>query len=602
MVNIITNYECNKDCNFCFQKGISSGSMMNLKDFRKVIGWVDQFRFFQIKDQRKVSLMGGEPTLNPDLSEMIQYLKKQDVKAIIFTNFLFRKDKLKLFDPNVVQGFVGTYNPSSSYRKREYERMEENISELKKRGFSVKLSYNITEENLDYTYILDACERHGLDAVRFSTAFPNPDFDNEYMNPEKLWKAGPVINRFVREAVKRNIKPYLDCTIPLCILGSENDILFFFKHVHMGSQICKSTADINPDLSMSYCMPLHQKVHVPRIFEFEQMKDINNHFEEMNKESRNHTYLFEDCIDCKYRIRKLCQGGCLALKRKFHFSVSSPKEQKTYNIETWGGIGDGLMTTPVFKSLKERNPNCHVNVLANKNHAPLLENNPYIDTISISPDRSSVEGAEKVLKTDYGKLKPSLRQGHAIDIIAGMLGVELKDKRPDIFLRAEEEEAAKNMMNQYENPIIMQITSKASKNQNWSKNKWKLLVRSMPDYAFIQVGSLSEEKIEGAVDLRGKTGIRESIAMLKYAKAFVGVVSFMAHATVAVNKPSVILFGPSDPDTWGYEQNINLHKKLECSPCIDTLGNGPCLHDNRCMADITVEEVKDSLLTLTKDL
>lgn len=602
MVNIITNYECNESCSFCFQKGIKSESMMNIDSFNKIIAWIDQFKFFQEKDRRVVSLIGGEPTLNPNLEKMIFYLKNRYINAIVFTNFVFNKKKIDLFDPKVVKGFVGTYNPPNFYRKGEYEQVEENIIELRKKGFEVKLSYNITKDNLDFRYILDACERHGLKTVRFSTAFPNPKFDNNYLNFEELKEVGSLIDTFVRESVKRGIKPYLDCTIPLCILGSEKNILFFFKHVDMSSQICKSTADINPDLSMYYCMPLAEKVAVKQIYEYEYMKDINDYFERINSESRNNIMTFKECEDCKYRIRNLCQGGCLALKRKFHYTIKN-EGGKTYYLKTWGGIGDGLMTIPVFKALKERNPNAEIRVLANKNHASLLVNNPYIDFLSISPDESAIKDADEVIETNYGRLKPSINyQKHAIDIIAEIVGLELKNKDIDIFLTKEEDEKAEKFMSEYEKPIVIQVTSKASSNQNWSIKKWNELVKLMPEFTFIQFGSETEEKIEGTVDLRGTTSIRESIALLKHSTCFVGIVSFLAHATSAVNKKSVVLFGPSNPTTWGYEHNINIYKNLECAPCIDTLGKDKCPNKKECMESITVTEVKQAILEITKSL
>lgn len=53
-------------------------------------------------------------------------------------------------------------------------------------------------------------------------------------------------------------------------------------------------------------------------------------------------------------------------------------------------IGDVLLTTPVFKALKENFPDSFVATLVNKGTEDVLENNPYLDEI-ITYDRSIKE-------------------------------------------------------------------------------------------------------------------------------------------------------------------------------------------------------------------
>jgi len=44
-------------------------------------------------------------------------------------------------------------------------------------------------------------------------------------------------------------------------------------------------------------------------------------------------------------------------------------------------IGDVLLTTPVFKALKENFPQAHISALVNKGTEAVVENNPFIDQI-----------------------------------------------------------------------------------------------------------------------------------------------------------------------------------------------------------------------------
>ncbi len=600
------NYECNKSCNFCFQKGVKFDSMMSFEDFRKVIEWLDQLEFFQKAESRKISLIGGEPTLHPKLKDMIQLLKEKNIKATIFSNFVFNEKKLELFDKAVVKGFVGTYNPNSWYKKSEYELMEKNIAELKRRGFDVKFSYNITKGNLDYNYILEACERYGLNNLRFSTAFPNPNYNNNYLNFEDLKKVGKNITSFIREAVAKGITLDLDCTIPLCVLGDEKDILFFLKHVNAANLICKSAIDINPDLSMYYCLPRAKDVNIKNVFDFNNLREINEIFNEKNNKEKNEFYTFPECKSCKYRIRNVCQGGCLSLKKKFSYTVtkklmSKNHKKKLIGIRTWGGIGDGLLVTPALKALKQKYPNSEIRVVCNDNHKEIFENNPSIDFLSVSPDESAIKDVKQIYETNYGKLKPSINyKKHATEIIADLLEVQLKNKKLQVFLTEKEEEKAKKILSKYKNPITMHITSKCSKNQEWFVDRWEKLAKNMFEYDFIQLGSKDDPLVKGVIDMRGKTTVREAIALVKHSKCFVGVDSFLGHAPNITGTPGVVLFGPSNPIVWGYDENINIYKDLKCAPCIDVLGGKKCQYKSRCMRKISEKEVTNAIRNQTE--
>ncbi len=126
--------------------------------------------------------------------------------------------------------------------------------------------------------------------------------------------------------------------------------------------------------------------------------------------------------------------------------------------------------------------------------------------------------------------------------------------------------------------------------------KWKELVRQLQDYTFIQLGHKDEPHVEGALDWRGKIGLREGFCMLKYSTSFVGIDSSFAHATNAFGLPGVVLFGDTSPVYWGHDNNINIYKNVFCSPCYDYSWGDPCPLGHECMNQITVDEVKLALI------
>ncbi|WP_169191452.1 MULTISPECIES: glycosyltransferase family 9 protein [Chitinophaga] len=182
------------------------------------------------------------------------------------------------------------------------------------------------------------------------------------------------------------------------------------------------------------------------------------------------------------------------------------------------------------------------------------------------------------------------------EIIADLYNVTLTDKKVQIYLSDEEDRNAQKRIAAYKNPIVMHITSRTTSNQEWQIHNWNELVASMPEYTFLQVGLEDEKPVKNAVDLRGKTSIRETFGLIKYARSFAGVNSIYSHATNAFDTPGVVVWGPAQPTIWGHENNINIYKAVRCSPCLDLILGHPCPYDKRCMSNISVDEVRTALL------
>ena len=105
----------------------------------------------------------------------------------------------------------------------------------------------------------------------------------------------------------------------------------------------------------------------------------------------------------------------------------------------------------------------------------------------------------------------------------------------------------------------------------------------------IQIGAASDPKLEGAMDLRGKTTIRQSAAILANALVYIGLEGFLMHLARAVDCRSVIIYGGRlKPSQIGYVANKNLYTQVRCAPC--WLRN-PCDFDRKCMDMITPPQV-----------
>lgn len=128
------------------------------------------------------------------------------------------------------------------------------------------------------------------------------------------------------------------------------------------------------------------------------------------------------------------------------------------------------------------------------------------------------------------------------------------------------------------------------KNKDWLVERYQAVADALGGRArIIQLGLASDPPIRNALDLRGKTTLRESAAILANARLFVGQVGFLMHLARAVECRSVIVYGGrEDPAITGYIANENVVGKTACSPC---LFRNRCDYDRECMKMVSVEMV-----------
>lgn len=109
----------------------------------------------------------------------------------------------------------------------------------------------------------------------------------------------------------------------------------------------------------------------------------------------------------------------------------------------------------------------------------------------------------------------------------------------------------------------------AMKNKEWFPDRLQSVVDALSgEYTLIQLGSAKDPLLDSCLDLRGKTSIRESAAIIANSAIFLGQVGFLMHLTRAVDRPAVIIYGGRElPWQSGYSCNTNLTTHLPCSPC-----------------------------------
>ncbi|MDH5201680.1 MAG: radical SAM protein [Nitrospirota bacterium] len=72
--------KCNFNCTFCFNRGISSDTEVNLKDFERIVSVASD------GGVEEIDMLGGEPTLHSGFSQITDILYTNKLKTTISTN------------------------------------------------------------------------------------------------------------------------------------------------------------------------------------------------------------------------------------------------------------------------------------------------------------------------------------------------------------------------------------------------------------------------------------------------------------------------------------------------------------------------------------
>ncbi len=271
-----------------------------------------------------------------------------------------------------------------------------------------------------------------------------------------------------------------------------------------------------------------------------------------------------------------------------------------------GAIGDFVLTLPAIRLLRENFPGAHLEILGYKHIVALAEGRFYADaTRSIEYgglSRFFIPGAElpedlveyfagfqQIVSYLYdpdrlfeGNLRragvrhflhgsPKLNDSaHAAQQLAQpleSLALYLDEKAPVLFpSEADRLFAAAFIQRAFsgrEDPFIALHPGSGGERKNWPVAQWaalgETLFRLAPAARVLLVGGeadraqlahLSQAWRDRAIGLAVDLPLPELAAILQRASLFLGHDSGISHIAAAAGAPSLLLFGPTDPDIW----------------------------------------------------
>jgi len=203
----------------------------------------------------------------------------------------------------------------------------------------------------------------------------------------------------------------------------------------------------------------------------------------------------------------------------------------------------------------------------------------------------------------------------------GIKNLPFPDKQPEIFLREEEKEKVESFLNK--NKIsegtlkVVLHAGAGNKLRMWEEENFVHLIKKISEKyntVFFLIGGSEEKKMYEEIirkssgnvyNLAEKLNIRDTAALIEKSSIFIGNDSSMGHLASCFDTPSIILFGPTNPERCKpYNKNLKvIYHKFPCSPCLQIKCKiTKSKINSECMSKIKVEEVMDIFAKMVKDI
>jgi len=302
-----------------------------------------------------------------------------------------------------------------------------------------------------------------------------------------------------------------------------------------------------------------------------------------------------------------------------------------------GGIGKNIMGTAVVRALKKQFPDKDIIVVAG--YPDVFMNNPNVKKVfnfnnplyfyeDYVNDASCVLKCEPYVNYDYIN-----GNKHLVTVWCEMLGIKIDGIEPDLYFTPNELKAAEMYVNKITNnkkkdlvflqwiggktpqdksPEQLQACLASMYRRSLTQNIAQSLVDKLKnlDYVVGVVGHENFPELNNAEKIAFP--LRNTLALLKYGRSFIGIDSFLQHACAAkqIDVKGLVTWGGTNPAKLGYDKHANYVIEPQCnnpmchrpnSYLFDTQTNGnmwDCQHGDACMKAFNSSEIMDKFETI----
>lgn len=311
MANIALLNYCNLKCPYCFANEYieENKQLITMEQLDYIL------EFLSRSNQSRIGLIGGEPTIHPQIEEIINrvinYCKEHKTHWTIFSNGIELYKIIPFLEQN--GSCLLNLNHPKIIGETNWNKIIKSLNRAKVRGVikKINLGINLYPDMIDFNYIIDTAKKYDLNSLRVSYVAPTCEYkgvnkDNYYQNAKNTFF------EFVKVAKENNVTLRLDCNhVPYCYFTDEEKA-FMEGTVENFHNYCNPVVDISPDFKASSCFGAYDLVDLNN---FENLQEAERYFLLKKMWPLAQLNCAGKCANCEKFQNTTCQGGCLAFAK-----------------------------------------------------------------------------------------------------------------------------------------------------------------------------------------------------------------------------------------------------------------------------------------------
>ena len=312
-------------------------------------------------------------------------------------------------------------------------------------------------------------------------------------------------------------------------------------------------------------------------------------------------------------------------------------------------IGDAIYTLPLMEALKQQGKVAHITVFTEPQVAAIYEANPFIDDVQVFRKTDFWRQTLMQLKSEvfdvcivlHNAFKYALlpflaripvrvgyiKEGrgwlltHSLPLptsvthrlehnarLGDLLDVDARGSLPQIYFADEEAEKSQDLLKHFglvAGGYVVMVVGSISPTRRWFHDRFAAVVKRIAvdlKLTVIIVGGPDDVEAGESVmhlsgglarNLAGRTSLRETIWLMRSAKAVVTNDTGPMHVASAIGIPTITWYGAANEDEIAppSPNTTILNARVPCSPCVKE----SCAHDLICLKGITPDMVMNAL-------
>jgi MoaA/NifB/PqqE/SkfB family radical SAM enzyme len=337
VANLAISTVCNQNCSYCFtvdhlkrHRGDRATADLPVdRRFLPVRVFEERLDFLTRSNIQEARLLGGEPTLHPQLTDLIDCARASGKVVVVFSNGLMPEKALSCLEtltPEECTVMINVSQPGTTGSNGAFEQQRKTMQRLGKR---VLPGFNIYGPDCHLDFLLSLVAETGCKpAIRLGMAHPCLSGQNDHVLPNQYRAIAVKIVHFACAAAEADVTLDFDCGFVRCMFSDADLQTLNDAGANVGWR-CNPILDVDIEGNVIHCFPLAQLASLPLSPESEAAA-LRQAFEEQTRPYRQ-AGVFKECSACPFKAAGDCPGGCLSTTiRRFR--------RTTFHLELPQGI------------------------------------------------------------------------------------------------------------------------------------------------------------------------------------------------------------------------------------------------------------------------